>query len=669
MTLREIEIKLAKKDKLSTAEEDYLRQKIETIWENHPDVSIRFPRLKKIMAWIAGYQYYDYNTVSKKLLPVKVERTRKLVFNRMRGFVRTLLGKLTSDVPNMGVVPNTSEDEDLEASRIGDKIIEGLVDKLGFRQILDKLKAWLIISGTAYLRVFWNKDDFGIVEYRREIDQTTGEEIVVQITEEGDVGMEAVSPFHCRHDPLNTDHDKWRWFVYGEEVDAEALEDEYGLERGSLQETSNRLDTSLDVEVAAGDVAIGAPEKKDDVTGRTIVRKELWTPRMFVVTAGSKVLEYGGNPYGTIPFFKAEDILIPISHDEKGILYNQPMLRDLIPVQREYNRQKSLMSLAIERATKLKVLVPAGSMLNKKFFNDEYGVFIDYTPKMGGEPHQMKLDPLPPDIHTYSAGLENEFYHIAGLHEASFGQLPERASHASGSLVSLLLEQDEIVLNPLLASLNAMLSKAWTLALQMVQNNYAVPRLIKYVGWDNQNAVIKFMGADLKGNTDVRVTSQMGLPRSRALKIEYIMRLRQAGLLTDDKANLEMLEFPNTDKVFQDALLHERRAQRENSMIEKNPFISPQEVLGWLYPFENHGVHFKIHLRDRLGAKWDSYSPNQKQALDLHIQATHQILVQQMQSQMQQRQPIRPQKPIARPGGGARVPQEQPQPTSAGEVL
>jgi hypothetical protein len=222
------------------------------------------------------------------------------------------------------------------------------------------------------------------------------------------------------------------------------------------------------------------------------------------------------------------------------------------------------------------------------------------------------------------------------LGPASFGQLPERASHASGALVNLLIEQDDVVLNPLLNRINGVVQDAWSLAMRIVQNNYAAERYIRYVGEDGSNEVIKFMGADLRGNTDVRVISQTGLPRSRALRIEYIMKLREAGMLPDDRANLEMLEFGQVDKIFKEQMVHERRAHRENSMIHDNPNIDPQEATGWVYPMEEHGVHMQIHLRDRLGTRWNRYNENQQQALEAHIQAHQQIIQQQQQAQMEQ---------------------------------
>lgn len=646
LKLRSIEKKILAGKELDDDEREHVVKKVNDYWEGHPDVTNRYPRWKKFIAWVAGYQSYDYNKLTKQLVQVPVNRKRKLVFNRIRTFVRTLLAKLAADVPQAGVIPKTSDDDDIEAARVGDKVIEGLAEKLNIHDQVNKLRLWLIICNRGYLRVFWNKEDYGILGYTQEaiLDEDTLEETgemgaAEEIPDEGDVCIEAISPFNCRPDPLYHDRKKWRWFLYGEEVDASELEEEYDLKEGTLVPGSNVLDDAYTLDFQdEQDIIIDVPTKDDDITGRTTVLKEFWTPNIFIFVAGKKLLDYGLNEYGTIPFFPAEERLVPIDNYEKGFTYNESLVKDAIPIQREYNRFVSIMSLALERASKLKILTPLGSLMNKKQWTNDYGVFIDYNPKGGQPPFQAKMDTLPQFMPQFKTELEREFEVAFGAREASFGRLPERASHASGTLVNLLLEQDDVLLNPLAAAINRALSEAWSLALKIVQDNYGISRLVKYMGEDGSESVLKFKGSDLQGNTDVRVVSQTGLPKSRALRIEYIMQLRAAGLLTDDKATLEMLEFGNAEKIFKDNLVHEKKAYRENRLIEENPEITPKETQGWLHPLEDSMAHLKIHMRDRFGVKFENkYTPEQQQTLDQHLMQTYQVY-QQMMMQMQQAQ-------------------------------
>ena len=611
--LRAIEKIVFAGGKMNSQQKETTRKKIDEYWDDHSDVGNRFPRWKKYIAWVAGHQLYDFNRFSRKLVEVPLKRKRRIVFNRLRSFVRTTLAKLSADVPQMSVIPKTSDNSDIEAARAGSRVIEHLADKVDLPAVLNSLKLWAIVTNRAYIRVFWDEDSEGVIDYE-------GNQ---KITEEGDVNMECVSPFNCRVDPLYFEHDKWRWFVFGEEVDAEVVEEEYKLKKGSLKETSQILGSAFDMEISDGqELVVGAHDKNEDITGRTIIFKEFWTPKIYIFTAGDRVLDYGAHNYGMIPFFPVEERLIPISNYEKGFQYNESLVKDAIAIQQEYNRMHSIVSIANERAAKMKVLVPFGSMISKKQFTNDYGVFIDYNPKMNARPHQMKLDPLPSSVDVYIQSLEREFEVAFGVREASFGRLPERASHASGTLVNLLLEQDDVLLNPMLATINKALSKAWGLALVMVQDNYAMPRLIRYVGENGQHSVAKFYAADLRGNTDVKVVSQTGLPRSRALRVEFIMKLREVGLLTDDKSTLEMLEFGQAEKMFQDSLLHERRAYRENDIIKENPEIRPENTEQWIHPLEEKEIHAVIHARFIFGAGFDKLNPNQQETANQHALKT-----------------------------------------------
>ena len=648
-TWRKIEKVILDGKDLNAEQEEWVSKTSQEYWDGHPDVINRYPRWKKYMAWVAGYQMMDYNKMTKKLVEVPLSRQRKLTFNKLKPFVRTMLAKLSAEPHIPSVAPATDDWDDVEAARCGENLIDGLGDKIGFTAQLNNVKLWTIVCNKAFLRVFWNKDSYGLVGFEdtEELDEdgnVTNIEKNKPSLEPGDVDIECVSPLNCRQDPLYTDRKKWRWFIYGEEVDAAELELEYDVKDRELVEQSDVLGNAYNIELQdEQDIVIGGPDKESDIKGRTVVYKEFWTPKIWIICAGKKVLDYGPNPYEEIPFYPVEEQLIPISSYEPEFSYNESLIKDAIPIQREYNRQISIMSLALDRASKLKVMAPLGSILNKRQWTNDYGVFIDYNKSMG-EPYQLKLDPFPFQMPQYVSQLEGEIQSVMSLHPASFGQLPERASHPSGSLVNLLVEQDDVVLNPLLNSINESMSGAWSLALRMVQDNYTVGRLLKFTGEDGFPSVQKFRGADLRGNTDVRFTTSSGLPKSRALRTEYILKLHELQLLPDPKDTLELLEFGRAHRVFKDQLLHERKAARENAMIEENPEIDPiilfgdeeRGLPGIVYGGDDDAIHLKKHEQDRLSAKYDNYTVNQKDALNQMIGYHQDNLQKASEAQMEQ---------------------------------
>jgi len=648
VNLRSIEKTILSNKELSDDQKAYLVKRINDFWDHHPDVTHRFPRWRKYIAWVAGYQLFDYNRLTKQLVEVPVNRSYKIIFNRLRPFVRTLLAKLTADTPNMSVLPNTDDISDVDAARIASNVVGGLAEKMRFIDTANDLKTWAVICNRAYLRVFWDEGSSGIVGYEKRPlgeeeegpdieEKAAGEEGLIEpTTVEGDVHIECVPPFNIRTDPLYHERSRWRWAMYGEEVDAEEVEEEYDLEKGSLsneEDMAMRQAYSVDTREDQ-DLVIAAPVQNEDISGRTVVKKYFYTPNMIVIVAGKKLLRVQKNDDEEIPIYFVEDRIVPIDTYKREFQFNDSIIKDLIPVQREYNRIKSIESIAIDRASKLKVMTPLGSLLSKRQFVNDYGIFIDFNPR-AGNPYQLKMDPFPAELNQYSAELQQEMEQIMNLSPASFGRLPERASHASGTLVNLLLEQDDVVVNPLLSRINNTISDAWSYALRLVQKNYTETRYIRYCGLDGAYQVAKFRGADLKGNTDVTVISQAGLPRSRALRIEYIMKLREVGLLKDDQTTLELLEFGNAEKIFKEELVHERKAHRENGKILDDPLAAPSMVSGWVYPLEDHGAHLKIHLQVRLGPEWEKLTEGQQQAFEIHIQEHNSVIAQQQAAMMQ----------------------------------
>ena len=630
-----IEQRIAEGHKLTSEEEDYILAKLDDYWNNHPDVIYRFPRWRKLLAWVCGYQYIDINRGSGKLRPVPLEKQRKLVFNRLKAFLKKLVSKAMAVVPALGVIPKTADPEDLRAAEVGDAIIEALYDKLNFDMIRRQFFTWVFLVNKAIIRVFWNEKKEGLVGIKKvteEIDNVPVE-TEVKITEAGDVDIEIVSPFACRTDPLSTRPEKWRWFLFGEKVDADELEAEYELPAGSVDTDTQLLDDKEVIpyeEMIPGfSSAISQPDEA--VIGRTCVKFEFWTPNIYIFAAKNKILEYGINPYGRIPFFTYSDSTIPVDNYAYDIVMNDSIIKDMIPVQKEYNRFVSLMSSALERASKIKVLSPLSALLNKRqVYDDGSIVIIDYNNQMG-EPHQLRLDPIPPYVFNLKQDLERELESVSNIHEVSFGRLPERASHASGTLVSLLIEQDDSVLDPIIRDADKVFSDVWTMVLEIIQHSYTTPRMFKLVGRNLEDSVRWFKGADLKGNTDVAITTQLALPKSKALRAEWILKLAERGLIDDKKLVLELLEFAEAKKLYPLSLVHEKKAVRENFIIETNSDISNEQISRYFYEFDDHEAHLKIHLRDRLSPKFEKYTPNQKVALETMINFHRQRLQPQAQ--------------------------------------
>jgi len=617
-----IEQKVLKGEVLSSEDEEFIVGKVYHYWENHPDVIYRYSSWKKILAWVAGYQWFDYNRVKKQLQPVPYIK-RRIVINRLKPILRQMLGKIRTTSPQLGVIPNTNEYEDIASAKLGDKVLESLLVNLRFNKIRKDFFTWLLLVGKSCLRVFWDETKTGFAIGKKEINTKQQKQEVIEI--EGDVGMEVVSPFNFLHDPLHSNPDKWRWFLFGELVDKQELANAYGIKVSELETESEEkrpeLISGANFPSLEGEDSIPLIPVYSQVEEDVCRRFELWTKNMCIVIGGKKILEVVPNENHIIPFFVYEDQIIPMEFYEKGIVLNHSIFKDLIAPQKEYNRFISNLSSAIERASKIKIVSPPSGMINKSKVTDDGSVVIIESNPALGDVKQMKLDAIPPLAMPFKQDLERELENISGIHEVSFGRLPERASHASGTLVNLLLEQDDSLIDPLIKEVDeGVFAPACSYLLMLVQKHYQERRILKLVGRDKEEMVFHFLGADLKNNTDVFVSTNVSLPKSRALRTEWIIRIAQLGLIKDPKSILELLEFSEAKKLYEDELIHEKRALKENYDIETKTIFDIDSAINSIYLLDDDITHLKIHLRDRLSTKYENYDDIQKQVLDIHIQ-------------------------------------------------
>jgi hypothetical protein len=124
-----------------------------------------------------------------------------------------------------------------------------------------------------------------------------------------------------------------------------------------------------------------------------------------------------------------------------------------------------------------------------------------------------------------------------------------------------------------------------------------------------------------------------------------------------------MLEFGNIDKIFKDQLLHERKAQRINAMIEDNPEITPEMIIpteqspGLIYEGEDHGTAVAIHERLRLSTRYNKLTPNQKQTLNAVIGFRKQKLAEAAEAQKKEQIEMMVQAEMAKAGALAKLEQ------------
>ena len=170
------------------------------------------------IAYFLGYQYVHWNRASNRLEEPKVPSYRvRLVCNRIISTVQLAMAKLLKSKPILTTVPATTEEEDRNAARTGDKVLESLWRKLDLDIRLQDATLGMLSTSPSYWKIYWNAksgqrmkvamDLEGEPIVSEESGQITAvkEDGVTPVTKMinlGEVSVETISPFEIQVDPM-----------------------------------------------------------------------------------------------------------------------------------------------------------------------------------------------------------------------------------------------------------------------------------------------------------------------------------------------------------------------------------------------------------------------------------------------------------------------------------
>jgi hypothetical protein len=268
-----------------------------------------------------------------------------------------------------------------------------------------------------------------------------------------------------------------------------------------------------------------------------------------------------GIPYkhGQFPFAKIDDVL-------SGGYYSTSVIEDLIPLQREYNRNRSQQVEVRNLAAKPGYFVQEGAVDISKW-RSVAGQIIPVKPGFAN-PVPMQMPQISP-AHVQELETTNrDFEDISGQHQISKGTAPSGVTAATA--INFLQEQDQSFMAPTYTSIELATQKVARQTLQLAVQYWDEPRLIKSAGVDQSMSVRYLTRADIKNGTDIRIEGGSSLPHSKAAYTAMIMDLINRGVIPGDKG-LEMLDMPNMRSYYAIIKVDENQANRENIRLRSAP--------------------------------------------------------------------------------------------------
>jgi len=617
------DLKEKKSNYLPEDEHDELLAKINRQAEKHPVVAKWHNKWKELIAWTdLNEQFSEWGDTG--LSPVEFRhRKKKVVVNLMKPLSEAIEGKIDMTYSLAGL-PNSGEISDARTAEVSTKLLAHNDYENDIEVLNEDIKYDLTRTGNAFKKIVWSKNKSGKMK------SESGE--LTDIA--GEVSMSVPDVFNMRPDPtaLRIPED-CGWFVELEPVTYEWLMDNFELTEKDI----NRATTD------SGDqdkfVGMHVDQELVDKEEKTAVIKRYWerksekykNGRFFIVLGNMFIWKGPNKELGEIPFYHY--YYKKSANTPWGI---GPMfyVQDL---QREFNRTVSMISEHIE-AWKPKMVAEEGAITKTGAFTNDIAEILEIAP--GSQPpHPISMPELSQQVMMYRDFIEGGFGKVSNVHEVSYSQLPKYASRAPASLFSMMLEQENVKLDPMIRRMNQTIIKEGNFRLRLMDKYYKQERLVKVVGRNAASTVDYFKGADLKGNFDVKLSIGVSLHQSKTILQRLIIELKQNNVLTDKDNNkiLKLLHEGDLSEELRGDLADEMRALRENQAFINETDDLPFEEGGvQIYEHDDNSLHLDYHTNLRKSEEVQGWGVERLARFDKHI-AEHfkrQMMLMQMQQQM-----------------------------------
>jgi hypothetical protein len=617
------------------------------------------------MAFHDGRQWMAFD--GRQLFEPQLEPWRaKLTDNRLRGMVRKEIARMTKARPQWVGVPATSEDDEIDAARLRERVFEHDWQYLDVARKRKSGQQWARVCGNGFLKITWDsttgpgrdvmvgpdgkslKDQYGAPlppsrfddhlqqlglppEMADQIRQQTKQQTVLM----GDPRIDVRTPFEMFPDALATEDGLESCRRIGEEAVYDP-EDVYRWFGKRLE--PDAVATPGVVEARFGGSGWDQNGRKQGVKVR-----EWWCLPCADYKAGchavyvpstDEILLVEENPYPWLPYVMFRGLLRPGSFWCAGI-------DDLISPQTELNKSLSQIAENAERIGNPPLAKPSGA----DFDNEDAwqpGTVLEYQDSGSPQaaPHFLQVPELPGYVQNRPDSAENSLREISHQHEVTSGNVP--AGVTAASAINLLQEADDTVLGPDIEDMELTIRDLGKRLLWLRWKYSTDERMLRIAGEDGAWDLEAFRGQMLKnGGENDQVQAGSGLPQSKAAKqaaIQQVLALFvQNGVAVDERRLRRVLrdfEVGGLENMFADTQRDERQVNEENRQLAAGNQLE-------INAYDNDLIHIAGHEDFQKTARYARLPDPAKATTERHVGA-HRARVAQKQLDAQQPPPDQP---------------------------
>lgn len=578
-------------------------------------------------AFFSGFQYLNFDPLSRSLNYASSGDLRwksRLPHNLCQAYIRQAVATIGGFRPRYKVRPSSTDPEDMQSASVAEKVVTHYWDDHRMSEKKWEILLWLKTCGNAFLAPCWDPEGGEPLRDTRSIETPDGPLEVEDLSYEGELVTDIVSPYHVFVDNYAENPRDLRWWVEARPFPIEWVEQHFpdkadqvplGVNQGK-QANSNRWffqrTSTLGMDDQSSDLW------KDWVTLRrmTELPSRDYPRGRYLIEANGVVLLDTDNPHPThkLSLVWIRNEIIP------GQLWGQGDMDNLLPLQKTYNRLQNKEIEHVVLTANAKILEHASNELPESALITEIGERVKWNGMQ--KPEWLAPPPLPNSIPDLKASILQDFDRVASTFGAERGQYQGKVS---GKAYISLIEQGIQSKAPMVDRLAAGFTEWAKLVLEWVQDYVQEDRLIKIIGRGNQFDVMEFKGSDLRGNTDVTIDVDSMTPKSKAMALELLQILGPGqpwlnAADPDDRTRVwRMMGMEDDQKIVEDKLVDIREATIENSKMLLG------EMIGGAKPYEDHDTHVFLHNQMRKGDEYKVAPPIIRELIDAHVQSHYQI--------------------------------------------
>lgn len=514
--------------------------------------------------------------------------------NLIRARVDAAVAKVLGVDADFQVRPPTGDAVDRERAELSNKVLDHIKEVTDFQQIQLISKQWSAICGSSFIKVFWDplvgepdrfflesKNNRGVVP---EVMLTPAQKIdkeaqgLFEDLPSGDLSMSVCSPFGLFYDSASRDKGirGCHWISEMHYVDIDRVAERFGVDPKDIQpvENSGGLDNyeeAIAFMSSGNGFSLFDYGRPIDKLGKRTRYVEMWErpsahnkKGQWVVYAGGKILRKGDNPYAAdrtgwahLPYVKDDWKPHP------GRFWGASLVEDLLSPQWHLNETRSSQIAFLRAHGQPAIFVGKDSGIDTDRMTSQVGRIytMNETSAMG-----VKTGPtpqMPAEVMQVAALTEGDLNKLASQSEIDGGKLPGELR--SGSAVRAVNEERFAGLSiPAKMSVRTVRDTG-RIALALGKMFYTSPRLMRYMGDDNQWVVEEFTGADLIN--DVVIVGEPDIGDSISAQREEILDALNMGAFNPqfDRQTrtmiLKALKYKTSDEFFTRSIQAEKHAE------------------------------------------------------------------------------------------------------------